>query len=245
MYPIPASRDLTMFEIADHWSREIEPHRKKMELFDDLCKAWWMGEFRPAKGMTRQQALTHLFKQCREELPFWINGENRPETRWIQPDGSVEILPLSLLPVPSANPDDWTDEDCKAAYEALAKDVSNEAFSIIERGLVSITLSEREFSRWTRSMGYTRPNFWASVSSTPVELPTTPAEALPERALGNVAQFVREYIAGQKAVGKNPTQSGMEAEAKRLGRKGGRDRFRAEFKKQLGLQAPGRGRPTK
>ena len=210
MYPIPASRALTLFEIADHWSRKIKPKRSKMELFNDLSKAWWRGEFQSSNGINRLKALTALFKTQRRELHFWIHGEKRPQTEWPQPDGSVELLTLSVLPVPSANPDMWTDDSCRGAYEAIAQDWGDEAFGIIEPVLVGVTLSEPEFTSWTLTMGYKRPKFWAATPVVSVELATQSIDPLPKKRPGKPDKFVKQYIANAKAAGKRPTKLAME-----------------------------------
>ena len=244
MYPIPASRALTLFEIADHWSRKIKPKRSKMELFNDLAQAWWRGEFKSSDGRTRLTGLKALYKTRRHTgLIFWIDGKKRPKTDWVQPDKSVAVLLLPVLPVPSGRPDTWADEDCTAAYEAIAQDWGDRAFSIIEPVLGGGSLSELEFSRWTVAMGYKRPKFWAATPVVSVELATPSVEPLPKKRPGEPHKFVKQYLANSKAAGNRPTKLAMEAEARTAGLKGGRDQRRAEFDRQMGGEAPGRGRP--
>ena len=55
----PADRNLTLDEIADDWSREIQPPRSKNELATELCKAWWRGEFEATRGPKRHQKIPH------------------------------------------------------------------------------------------------------------------------------------------------------------------------------------------
>ncbi len=37
-------KSLTLFQIADEWSREIQPARSLDELLNELVTAWWRGE---------------------------------------------------------------------------------------------------------------------------------------------------------------------------------------------------------
>ena len=245
MYPIPPSRSLMLCEIADHWSRKIKPRRSQEELLRDLGQAFWRGEFMPVGETTRLKLLTALFNTSRAAVPFWIKGKKRPQTEWVLQDGSVEFINLSVLPVPSVNPENWTDVQCLEAYEGLAQDWGSEAFAIISPIVSGILLTEPEFTSWTKRMGYKRPKFWASNPLLLVELAAPSAPPLPKNRPGKPNKFVKQYITNEKASGGRPTKEGLEAAAKTAGIRGGRDERRDEFNRQMGGDAPVRGRPTK
>jgi hypothetical protein len=245
LYPIPADRNLKLIEIADHWSREISPSRTKGELFDDLAMAWWRGEFQSRTELTRLNALRALFQTQRAELPFWVEGSEMPQTIWEHPDGSVDVLLLSPVPVPRADPEAWADEDCLSAYEAIARDWGHEAFSILEPVIAGIALLEMEFTRWTHTMGYNRPKFWATAPLVSLKPAAQAINPLPKNRPGKPDKFVKKYIDDVTASGGQPTKVGLEAAAKAAGLRGGRDQRRTEFDLQMGSKAPGPGRPAK
>jgi hypothetical protein len=245
LYPIPADRNLKLIEIADNWSREISPSRTKGELFDDLAMAWWRGEFQSRTELTRLNALRALFQTQRAELPFWVEGSEMPQTIWEHPDGSVDVLLLPPIPVPRADPVAWADEDCLLAYEAIARDWGHEAFSILEPVIAGIALSEMEFTRWTHTMGYNRPKFWALAPLVSVKPAAQAINPLPKNRPGKPDKFVKKYISDTEAAGKRPSSKGLEEASKSAGLTGGRGARRSEFKKQMGVNAPGRGRPKK
>lgn len=244
MYPIPSSRSLDLAEIADHWSREISPARAQGELLNDLGKAWWSGEFQSTNDITRLNVLRALFKTKRAEIPFWIDGEPAPQTTWQFPDGSADVLVLQVLPVPSGDPGSWVDEDCLPAYNAIARDWGAEAFDIIAPIVCGVTLSGSGFASWLNKLGYTPPTFWASSPGVKFELTPMPAQPLRKNGTSRPLKFVKQYITDTEAVGKRPTKTGLEEAAKSAGLIGGRDARRTEFNQQMGVNAPGRGRPT-
>ena len=245
MYPIPASLNLTLSQIADHWSRKIKPRRSSDEIRRDLGQAWWRGEFQSNGETTRLRVLRALFKGRRADLPFWVQDDDRPQTVWEHPDGSAEVLLLSVIRVPSADPESWIDQDCHEAYEAIAQDWGDDVFSLIEPAVVCVTLSEPEFTRWTQNMGYKRPKFWATNTPVSVEHAAPSVAPLPKNRPGKPDKFVSQYIEKEKASGGRPTRVGLEVAAKSAGIRGGRNERRAEFERQMGGEAPVRGRPSK
>ena len=154
-------KSLTLFQIADDWSREIQPARSLDELLNELVTAWWRGELHAGNGPTRLKLLRALFKTSRAEIPFWIKGEDFPQTSWELPDGGVEVLLVPVLPIPSTQPEAWTDEECGAAYEAIAKHWRDSCFSLISPLVTGgISMFEPSFAQWIAACGHTPPEFW-------------------------------------------------------------------------------------
>ena len=245
MHAIPAKRDLSLFEIAELWSREIKLLRTQSELLEDLGKAWWRGEFQSRTEVTRLKALRALFRTRQAELSFWVEGSEMPRTTWEHPDGSVDVLRLSPIPVPSADPGAWVDGECLSAYAAIAQDWPDEAFDIVEPVVRGIILTSQDFACWVANFGYSQPTFWALPPVAAPELPAPIVEPLRKRGPGNTRGFVRDYIANARLAGKRPTQKGLEAAAGGAGIRGGRDARACEFKQQMGPALLGRGRPPK
>ena len=160
MYPIPASRGLSLVEIADHWSREIKPSRTKDELIIDLGKAWWGGEFQSTKGTTRLDAIKRLFELEPSQSPFWMLGEDWPKPETEHLSSSTAFLLRTILRLPSSDAETWTDTACVAAYKKIAEDWGTGLFNLVEPMVNSVSLSEAAFSTWIIELGYTRPGFW-------------------------------------------------------------------------------------
>ncbi len=157
----PADQYLTLLQIADDWSREIQPPRSKHELTNELGKAFWRGEFQASTGPTRLKVLQSCFSRRQSELLFWVQGECEPQTVWEQDDESAVVDLTPVLPVPSSTPDSWTDRECRAAYEVIAEYWGNPDFNIMEPFVtLGVFLSEPDFTKWASEAGHTRPDFW-------------------------------------------------------------------------------------
>jgi len=172
-------KSLALFQIADDWSREIQPARSSDELLNELVTAWWRGELQAASGPTRLKVLSALFKTSRSEIPFWVDGEDAPQTSWELPDGGVEVLIIPVLPVPSSDPEAWTDEACAVAYEALAEHWRDSSFNLVSPLVTGgISVFEPSFTQWIAACGHTPPEFWRrqqphSINPAPVPAPAS------------------------------------------------------------------------
>ncbi len=132
-----------------------------------------------------------------------------------------------------------------AAYEAIAQHWPNETFDIVGPVVSGVTLSSRDFAGWIASFGYSQPKFWGLQPVAATEPAKQADGPIPKVRLGTAKQFVEKYIAREKSAGVQPTKLGLEREAKRAGKTGGREVLRSEFDRQMAEAAPGRGRPTK
>ena len=172
-------KSLTLFQIADDWSREIQPARSLDELLNELVMAWWRGELHAENGPTRLKLLRALFKTGRAEIPFWVKGEDAPQTSWELADGGVEVLLVPVLPIPSTHPEAWTDEECGAAYEAIAEHWRDGCFDLISPLLSGgISLFEPSFAQWITACGHTPPEFWRRPQSNVLSPAPAPAPAV-------------------------------------------------------------------
>lgn len=178
MYPIPATKSLSLPEIADHWSREISPTRTAEEIEQFLARAWWMGEFKDIGGRTRLKALISFFKISKIDNLFWINGEQKPQRVWEYPDGSAKVLMLPVLQVPSNRPEEWTDDDCQLAYQSIAENWGDDIFQLVEPVIFTISLSQQDFSNWLNALGYNQPIFWGKLNVSSPEVSLIPATEL-------------------------------------------------------------------
>ncbi len=102
-----------------------------------------------------------------DAIPFWVAGEEEPKTFWDLSDGGVEIRPLPPVRVPSANPANWTDEACEAAFEVIADNWREPKWDVPAFGLImpvvsAVCLSQSQFAEWIKRCGYNPPSFWAA-----------------------------------------------------------------------------------
>ena len=242
----PADQYLTLLQIADDWSREIQPPRSKHELTNELGKAWWRGEFVATRGPTRLAVLQSCFRNRHADLLFWLKGACEPQTVWEQSDGGAVVLLTPVLPVPNAVPESWSDDDCGAAYDVIVEGWGSDEFRMMEPFVtIPIHLSETDFTKWIGQVGHTRPDFWVAAPSSAAEHVSDPSDLIPKNVSPKTDEFVRQYIADMQAAKKLPTKSGLEQAAKEMGRKGNRELLRKSFNLQMDGDAPVRGRPPK
>jgi hypothetical protein len=156
MFPIPSARKLSLAEIADYWSREIQPSASPQELRDVLAKAWWRGELIAANGSSRLSVLREHYLRSADFTTFAI-----PTSQWVSTARGVNELvvrPLSV-PVPNANPDSWTDNNCAPAFAAIAEQWKEAMIS--PTVFLNVVLTSGEFFQWIELSGYKPPTFWS------------------------------------------------------------------------------------
>jgi hypothetical protein len=181
MYPISASKELRLHEIANHCAIEIQQHNPD-SLLEVLIKAWWGGEFGDAEAERRLPALRELYEHNQDAILFVVQGCEEPEHKRELPDGGVEIFRFYRVPLPSDDPSCWTQANCAEAFSVLTENWILGIVGSNDKSLSFIKLSERTFTDWARARGYDRPKFWAAGAvagpSAGVGETETPGEAL-------------------------------------------------------------------
>jgi hypothetical protein len=225
MFPVPSNQRLSFSKIADYWSRGMNPPTNRDELFDFLVKAWWRGEF-VASGAKRVDVLKAIHKVP----PSWITFERDQQIREL-PDGIVEVR--LFVPIPKANPESWTDEDCMEAFHVMAEIWDSSDFQLFIPIVWGLELTEAEFTRWVGSYDYSRGAFWArgeSAEGTPV------ANKISRSKL---AELAREYY---ESIPEEPqrSQSGFEHWLEAKGIRGPRGYVRGAYKQVAGPLRAGR-----
>jgi hypothetical protein len=160
MFPLSAEK-LPFLEIADFWSREIEPHASQTELLAQLESAWWLGEITGNSVLTRLQFLKKMFESRREpymqSVVFASPNDAGPPTEIPLPDGGVVVRPKIFVPDET---DDWTEDSCNDAFEALAGLPSQKYFPMLSYNICFIDLTHEEFFSWVRNKVFNLPEFW-------------------------------------------------------------------------------------
>jgi hypothetical protein len=86
VYSIPAKQKLTLREIADHWSGEIQPRMEPSKVLHNLVKAWWRGELIVLNGPSRAEMLRVLYKLYQDRIGFLASGLEEPVSSKVLPD---------------------------------------------------------------------------------------------------------------------------------------------------------------
>jgi hypothetical protein len=94
------------------------------------------------------------------------------------PDGSSEVDLRPRIRVPAMEINDWTEELCEEAFNALAETSSERSYPDLTPFFASIKLSFEEFDKWRMARGYSNP-FWSGPTAS-----TVPPEAFPGQQLG-------------------------------------------------------------
>jgi hypothetical protein len=161
MFPV-AKSTLCFGEIADYWSREIQPPASWDEILRTLESAWWLGEFRGNSGPTRLQRLKNMFTSMRHRddlgIVFVVGDCAGPRPVEL-PDGSLKIDLRHQIRVPSSNTENWDEAACRDAFHTLAKTSSKESYPDLTVGFTLTELSHQEFNAWREKRGYHETNF--------------------------------------------------------------------------------------
>jgi hypothetical protein len=162
MFPI-AEDALSLRDISDYWSREINPPASWEELFHVLEAAWWLGELRGDFVHTPLQLLKNMFTSMRHRddlgVVFLVGNSAGPLPIEL-PDGSVTLDIRPEIRVPSGDTEDWNETSCRGAFQALAETRSLDRCPELAEILSGMSLSYGEFTAWVEKRGFTRPTFW-------------------------------------------------------------------------------------
>ena len=104
MFPISSEQPLSFADVAYYWSLEIRPRASFNEVLNELVRAWWRGNLM-ASGARRVDVLRAIYKSAPHLVAFAFANSVDPPLRNELPDGSIEVLLLDRVPLPSAEPE--------------------------------------------------------------------------------------------------------------------------------------------
>ena len=161
MFPIPSERKLSVVEIAEHWSGEIEPPASAQQLRDVISKAWWCGELIAANGASRLSVLRGYYLRSAHFIAFATPNAEEPAQWEPVGEGVIEFVRPLRVPLPNANPDTWTEANCASAFAAIAERWNEAMISPNAPIFLDIVLTSGEFFQWIDACGYKPPTFWS------------------------------------------------------------------------------------
>jgi hypothetical protein len=205
MFPVPEKPDLSIDVIADYWSRTGSP-AKERELEETMIRAWWGGKLEGPKETKRLEALKVLYELGGNgEVVFLVSGtQSLPEI--VERAGGAEVDLSVRLSLPGASPDNWTEDNCAEAFEALSIGWTEGMSEELTVALLSMSVSRLDFMDWIAQSGFSKLKFWRD---------KTLEVAAPKMSVSQVREFVENYVAGEKGAGRKPSQTGAEEDAKR------------------------------
>jgi hypothetical protein len=187
MFPI-LHDTLSFSDIAEFWSREIEPSASIVELLGLLEGAWWRGEIVGEGALSRLKLIQYLFKSSNDfGIVFVVGDEPGPPETTVLPDGAVEIDLRPRINIPSSDTEAWNDTNCELAFQNLAVTSSLVRDPVTGPALSGIELSREGFTQWLARRGYPVPTFWGMIA-TPAEVPA-PKAASPKGRPGRKPKF--------------------------------------------------------
>jgi hypothetical protein len=162
MFPLSAEK-LSFLKISDYWSRESLASQN--ELLAQLEAAWWRGEISGNSAITRLQFLEKMYRSRHEpylqSVVFITPSDAGTPTEIPLPDGGIVVRPEILVP---GETDDWTENSCSEAFEALAGLPSRQHFPLLSYSICFIDLTHEEFFSWARTRDFDLPTFWRAVA---------------------------------------------------------------------------------
>ena len=237
MFPISSNQPLSFEKVADYWTREISFPVTSEEALHELTKAWWRGEL-VANGAKRCDVLRAIFCALRSDFLAFGYPESPDPSMNELPNRTVEVR--FVVPLPNSQLKTWDDNNCLAAYRAVA-DVWEKWPHVFELSfpvMRALKLSEEEFTKWLIARKWPRPTFWAVSEALSKSSP--PPKSLSE---GQMMTLAQEYSDFARAAGQRPTQLGFDEYLKGREVRGNREKLRKAF---IALNGRGsRGRPAR
>ena len=161
MFPIRKPK-LSFAEISEYWAPELNVSRDKVQAC--LEEAWWLGEISGDPTITRLELLKSMFKRMRScdapHIVFIAPEDTPPATTNELDDGKLLIDLRPRVPVPSGNPDTWSEASCRPAFETLAGKPSLEYYPKYSPGFIARKLTSDEYFKWIAVRDFRYPEFW-------------------------------------------------------------------------------------
>jgi hypothetical protein len=177
---LPIWKDkLSIEKITDRWSQEIQPPTSREELLDFFETAWWRGEWKTDSPLTPLALLKSMYRSARERdltTLVFVTKEDGTISEGIELAGGgllfddVNELERPTIPVPSNDPETWTDASCAAPFELLSQTPSRKYYRDRTIQFLMMEIDRRQFVRLLAAHGLDIPTFWGLPIEKPSEL---------------------------------------------------------------------------
>jgi len=176
---LPIWKDkLSIEKITDRWSQEIRPPTSREELLDFFKTAWWRGEWKTDSPLTHLALLKSMYRSARERdltTLVFVSKEDGTISEGIELAGGGLLFDFNELerptiPVPSNDPETWTDASCAAAFELLSQTPLRKYHPDRTIQFLMMEIDYRQFVQLVAAYGLDLPNFWRPSIPKPAEL---------------------------------------------------------------------------
>jgi hypothetical protein len=176
---LPIWKDkLSIEKITDRWSQEIQPPTSREELLDFFETAWWRGQWKTNGPLTPLALLKSMYRSARERdltTLVFVTKEDETMSEGIElADGGllfdVNELERPAIPVPSNDPETWTEASCAAAFEVLSQAPSRKYYPDRTIQFLMMEIDRDQFVRVLAAYGLDMPKFWGPPIEKPSEL---------------------------------------------------------------------------
>jgi hypothetical protein len=176
---LPIWKDkLSIEKITDRWSQEIQPPTSREELLDFFKTAWWRGEWKTDSPLTPLALLKSIYRSARERdltTLVFVTKEDGTISEGIELAGGgllfdVNELERPTIPVPSNDPETWTDASCAAAFELLSQTPLRKYYPDRTIQFLMMEIDYHQFVQLVAAYDLDLPNFWRPSIPKPAEL---------------------------------------------------------------------------
>jgi hypothetical protein len=172
---LPIWKDkLSIEKITDRWSQEIQPPTSREELLDFFRTAWWRGQWKTDGPLTPLALLKSMYRSARERDLITLVFVTKEDEGIELADGGLlfdaKELETPTIPVPSNDPETWTEASCAAAFEVLSQTPLRKYYPDRTIQFLIMEIDRHQFVRLLTAYGLDLPNFWRPPISEPPEL---------------------------------------------------------------------------
>jgi hypothetical protein len=163
---------LSIADITDYWSREIQPFTLPEQLVDVLEAAWWRREVKTDGPLTPLALLKSMFKSAHEGYLTSLVFVTKDDAEGVElPGGGLLVDPSRpTIPVPSDAPETWSEASCDPAFNALAKLPSRKHYRDRTIQFLMMEIHHEQFVNFLRAYSLDVPKFWRASIQGSLEL---------------------------------------------------------------------------
>jgi hypothetical protein len=216
---LPIWKDkLSIEKITDRWSQEIQPSTSREECLDFLEAAFWRGELK-VDSFARLALLKSMFRSaCAGDwtgLVFVTQDAILPQAIELADGGllfDTNDLERPRIPVPSNDPETWTEAACAPAFQKLSETPSRKHYRERTVRFLMMEVYRDQFVSLLSKHGLDLPKFWRA----PVDEPQAEEEVQNLKGVMACRKGLLPAGSCTRKRGRKPIRFNKAAEAMRL-----------------------------